>query len=67
MKVVTLLWTAIIGESSINDAIDWRGEYGDTHWPSFHTRLFDVVEIILCSLIKPTPMLFRAKIYTVML
>ena len=40
MKVVTLLWTAII-ESSINSASDWRGEYGDMRWPSLHTRLLD--------------------------
>ena len=28
-------------ESSINSASDWRGEYGDTRWPSLHTRLLD--------------------------
>ena len=28
-------------ESSINSDSDWRGEYGDTRYPSLHTRLLD--------------------------
>ena len=33
--------TATIGGIFHNNISDWRGECGDTRWPSFHTRLLD--------------------------
>ena len=40
-KLWRCLWQQQLVESSINSASDWRGEYGDTCWPSSHTRLLD--------------------------